>query len=52
MSKVAIIGAKGLIGRHLAWYLEEKKGLQVEGAINAAFSKFYADANIELFVNY
>lgn len=33
-------------------YLEEKKGLQVEGAINAAFSKFYSDANVELFVNY
>lgn len=30
MSKVAIIGAKGFIGRHLAWYLKEKKGIIAE----------------------
>lgn len=30
MSKVAIIGARGLIGRHLAWYLKENKSITAE----------------------
>lgn len=30
MNKVVIIGAKGFIGRHLAWYLKEKKGIIAE----------------------
>lgn len=27
MKKIAIIGAKGFIGRHLSWYLKEKKNI-------------------------
>ena len=30
MKKVAIIGAKGFIGRHLVWYLKEKRGIEAE----------------------
>ncbi|SHF95441.1 UDP-glucose 4-epimerase [Bacteroides faecichinchillae] len=30
MSKVAIIGSKGYIGRHLVWYLKEHKGIIAE----------------------
>lgn len=30
MKKVAIIGAKGFIGRHIAWYLQAQKGITAE----------------------
>ena len=30
MIKFAILGAKGFIGRHLVWYLKEKKGIIAE----------------------
>ncbi len=30
MKKVAIIGAKGFIGRHLSWYLKAYKGVDPE----------------------
>lgn len=30
MTRVAIIGSKGFIGRHLVWYLKEKKGIIAE----------------------
>lgn len=30
MKKIAIIGAKGFLGRHLVWYLNEKKGITAE----------------------
>lgn len=48
MKKVAIIGAKGFVGRHLAWYLIEKKGITPElyDIVEESGEQYYKRVNL------